>query len=78
MAAAGEAGDVTDVGQDPGGSRGADPVDVHQVRPGCLDRGFKLGFHSLQLDVQALEILQLLSGHPPAGLPGQVTGADCR
>jgi len=76
VAAAGEAGDVADVGQDPGGSRGPDPVDARQVRPGRQDRGLELGFHGLQLDVQALDVLQFLRGHPPAGLPGQVTGPD--
>ena len=51
VAAAGEAGDVADAGQDPGGACGPDPVDVHQVQPGRLDRGLELGFHGLQLDV---------------------------
>jgi hypothetical protein len=51
VAAVREAGDVADVGQDPGGSGRPDPVDVHQARPGRQDRGLELGFDGLQLDV---------------------------
>ena len=76
MAAIREPGDVPDVGEDPGGASGADAMDVHQVRSHREDRGLELGFHRLELGVQAVQVFQLFGGHPAAGLPGQVTGTD--
>jgi hypothetical protein len=71
-----EPADVSHVGEDPGGPGRADAIDVHQVRARRQDRGLELGFHRLKLGVQAVQVLQLLRGHPAAGLPGQVTGPD--
>jgi hypothetical protein len=67
-----EPGDVPDVGEDPGGAGRADAVDVHQAGTSRED----LGFHRLELGVQAVQVLQFLRGHPAAGLHGQVAGPD--
>jgi hypothetical protein len=72
-----EPGDVADVGEDPGRAGRTDAIDVHQVRARREDHGLELGFHRLELGVQAVQVLQFLRGHPAAGLPGQVTGPDC-
>jgi hypothetical protein len=71
-----EPGDVADISQDPRGAGRADAMDIHQVRARREDRRFKLGFHRLELGVQAVQILQFLRGHQAAGLPGQATGTD--
>jgi hypothetical protein len=47
-----------------------------RCEPRHLDRGLELGFHALELGVQAVHILQFFGGHPAAGLPGQVAGPD--
>ena len=47
-----EPGDVSHVGQDPGSARGADPVNVHQVRACRFDRGLQLGPHCLEPGIE--------------------------
>jgi len=51
VVAVGEAGHVRDVGQYPCRPGRPDAVDVHQVRPGRLNRCLRLDLHRLELDV---------------------------
>jgi len=66
------------VGQDPRSTGRPDAVDVHQVRPGGLDRGPQFGLHQLQPGAEPDQVGQFLSGHPAPGLPHLVTRSDPR
>ncbi len=74
MAAAGEPGDVADVGQDPGRDHGTDAVVVHQSRVALQHDGLEFGggFLDLQIAHGVLEVLDLFL----CGLDRNVTGAQ--
>jgi hypothetical protein len=71
-----EPGHVADVGEDPGSAGRADTVDAHKARAGGGDVGFELGFHRLELGVQAVQVFQFFGGHAAAGLTRQIARAD--
>jgi hypothetical protein len=70
--AVGEAGDVADVGQDPGGAGRADAVEAHQPGAGSGDRLSQPAGQRLELAVESLHFSYQLDGELPTRPPGQV------
>jgi hypothetical protein len=64
VVAVGEPADVSHVGENAGGASRADAIDVHQA------------FTGLELGVQPVQVLELLSGHAAAGLARKLAGPD--
>jgi hypothetical protein len=73
-----EAPHVADVGQNPGGAGGSDPVQVHHVRTRGTYRFGQLGLECLGAGVEPEQVGELVGGQPPHGAPHQIAGADPR
>jgi hypothetical protein len=50
---------------------------IHQLWSARQYRGLQLGFHRLELDVQAVNVSEFLGGHPAAGSARQIPRPHC-
>jgi hypothetical protein len=76
MVTAGEAADIADVAQQPGGAGRADPVELLQRAAGGLDQFGELLVRSFDLLVDDGDLRDELRGQLPAGAADDVAGPD--
>ena len=76
MRFAGEPGDVADLGQQPGGAGGTDPVQAGQRAAGGFEQVTEFLVGGLLPLVEAFQVADQLGGDPAAGLACGIAGAD--